>query len=80
MKTRIQKWGNSLALRIPKSFATEANLFEESVVNVSVVKGKLVVAPIAKPKVTLEKLLAGITEENLHGEVSSGPAVGAEEW
>jgi antitoxin MazE len=80
MKTRIQKWGNSLALRIPKSFATEARLSEESVVDVSVVKGKLVVASVAKPKVTLEKLLAGINEENLHGEVFSGPAVGAEEW
>lgn len=80
MKTRIQKWGNSLALRIPKSFATEANLSEESVVNVSVVKGNLVVACVAKRKITLEKLLAGITEENLHGEVLSGPAVGAEEW
>jgi len=80
MKTRIQKWGNSLALRIPKSFATEAKLSEESVVNIAVVKGKLVVTSIAKPKVTLEKLLEGITEENLHGDVSSGPAVGAEEW
>ena len=80
MKTRIQKCGNSLALRIPKSFATEANISEESVVDISVVKGKLVVASVAKSKVTLEKLLAGITEENLHGEVFSGPAIGAEEW
>jgi antitoxin MazE len=80
MKARIQKWGNSLALRIPKSFATEAHLAEESVVDVTVVKGKLVVASVATPKITLEKLLAGINEKNLHGEVSTGPAVGAEEW
>ena len=80
MKTRIQKWGNSLALRIPKAFAAEANLSEESVVSVSVVEGRLVVTAVAKPKVTLEELLAGITDENLHGEVSTGSPVGSEEW
>ena len=80
MKARVQKWGNSLALRIPKSFAEEARLAEESVVNITVVKGKLVVASVSEPKVTLSKLLAGVSEKNLHGEVSTGPAVGAEEW
>ncbi len=80
MKTRVQKWGNSLALRIPKSFATEARLGEESIVNITVVKGKLVVVSVAEPKITLSKLLAAVTEKNLHGEVFAGPAVGAEEW
>ncbi len=80
MKTRVQKWGNSLALRIPKSFAAEARLGEESVVDITVVKGKLVVVSVAEPKITLGKLLAGVTEKNLHGEVFTGPAVGAEEW
>jgi len=79
MKARVQKWGNSLALRIPKSFATEVHLAEESVVNISVVKGKLVVASVAEPKITLSKLLAGVSEKNLHAEVFTGPAVGAEE-
>src|SRR3989337_707358 len=73
----LRRGANSLPSPTPKFFETEPRLSEESVVDVTVVKGKLVVASVTKPKVTLEKLLAGINEENLHGEVFSGPAVGA---
>jgi antitoxin MazE len=80
MKTRVQKWGNSLALRIPKSFADEVGLQKETSVDVSLADGKLVIAPIAKPKPTLKQLLAKITKDNLHGEFDTGPAVGKEVW
>jgi antitoxin MazE len=80
MKTRIQKWGNSLALRIPKSFAAEAHLEQDSLVELSLTDGKLVVAPVPDREVTLEQLLAGVTEQNLHQEVDMGPAVGKEAW
>ncbi|MGI8552708.1 MAG: AbrB/MazE/SpoVT family DNA-binding domain-containing protein [Dehalococcoidia bacterium] len=75
MKTRIQRWGNSLALRIPKTIAVEAHLEQDALVELSLIDGKLVVSPAAAPAVTLAQLLAGITEENLHGEVSTGPAM-----
>src|SRR5687767_1008983 len=58
MKTRIQKWGNSLALRIPKSFAAEAQLKEGAPVELSLVDGRLVVSPVREEAVTLEQLLA----------------------
>jgi antitoxin MazE len=80
MKTRVQKWGNSLALRIPKSFATEVGLQTDSSVEVSLVKGKLIIAPIVKPKLTLRALLAKVTDNNLHHEVDTGSAVGSEAW
>ncbi|OPY11271.1 MAG: Antitoxin MazE [Syntrophaceae bacterium PtaB.Bin038] len=80
MKARMQKWGNSLAIRIPKAFATEVGLKEESEVDVSLKSGKLVVAPVEKPGATLKRLLAKITEENVHGEVDAGPATGRESW
>jgi antitoxin MazE len=80
MKTRVQKWGNSLALRIPKSFATEAGLQTNSSVELSLARGKLVVVPIVKPKLTLKQLLAKVTEDNLHHEIDTGPAVGIEAW
>jgi antitoxin MazE len=80
MKTRVQKWGNSLALRIPKSFATQVGLQTDSSVEVSLVKGKLVIAPIVKRKLTLRALLAQVTEDNLHREVDTGSAVGSEAW
>lgn len=80
MKARIQKWGNSLALRIPKSFAAEAHLEQDTVVDLALEDGKLIVAPVAEPTFTLEELLAGVTDDNLHGEVDTGPAVGKEIW
>jgi antitoxin MazE len=79
MKTRVQKWGNSLALRIPKSFAEEAGLREDAPVELSLVRGKLVVQRIAPP-LTLEQMLREITDENLPGEWDTGPAVGKEVW
>ena len=80
MRTRVRKWGNSLALRIPKSFATEVGLEDDSSVQLWLKQGKLIVAPASKPKWTLQRLLAKITEENLHREVGTGPAMGRETW
>jgi antitoxin MazE len=80
MKTRVQKWGNSLALRIPKSFADEIGLRRETTVEVSVIDEKLVIAPVAKPEPTLKQLLAKVTKENLHREVDTGRVVGSEAW
>ena len=80
MKTRIQKWGNSLALRIPKSFADEVGIQKETAVEVSITEGKLVITPVTKPKLTLKQLLANVTKENLHHEVDTGSAVGNETW
>ena len=80
MKTRVQKWGNSLALRIPKAFANEVGLHKEASVEVSLVDGKLVVTPAIKPALTLEHLLAQVTEDNLHREVDTGPPIGNEAW
>ena len=80
MKTRVQKWGNSLALRIPKSFATEVGLQRETAIEISLADGKLVITPVVKPKLTLKQLLAKVTRENLHHEVNTGHAVGNETW
>jgi antitoxin MazE len=80
MKTRVQKWGNSLALRIPKSFADEIGLQRETSVEVSLADGKLIITPAIQPKLTLKQLLAKVTKDNLHNEVESGNAVGNEKW
>jgi antitoxin MazE len=80
MRTRIQKWGNSLAVRIPKSFATELGLVDDSVVDVRVVDGQVVVMPMPSAPYTLDALLADVTDDNLHHEVSTEPAMGDEVW
>jgi antitoxin MazE len=79
MKTKIQKWGNSLALRIPRPFAEEVHIQENSTVDVSVRSGKLVVVS-AEPVISLESLIEQITDENRHGEIETGRPVGNEIW
>ena len=80
METRIKKWGNSLALRIPKALAKEAGLSYELPVELSLVEGKLVIAPVEQSRPDLETLLAQVTKDNLHAEVDLGPATGQEVW
>ncbi|MGH2362166.1 MAG: AbrB/MazE/SpoVT family DNA-binding domain-containing protein [bacterium] len=80
MRARVQKWGHSLALRIPKPFAIDAGVGEGSVVEMSVSEGRLVAAPVRVRKVHLRDLLAKVTRANLHDEVDSGARVGREAW
>ena len=79
MKTRVQRWGNSLAVRIPRDVVDEARLEDGTPVDVSLVAGAVVVRPICRTP-TLDELLEGITDENIHGEVDWGPPVGKEIW
>ena len=80
MKTKVVKWGNSLGLRIPKSFAEEVQVAEGSTVDLSIEDGRLVIRVATQPEYSLDELLGGITETNLHSEVDSGDPVGGEEW
>ena len=80
MLAKVQKWGNSLALRIPKSYALEAKLEKDSDVDISVIEGQLVIRPMVTIKQELVHLLSGITEDNLHDACDTGEAVGNENW
>jgi antitoxin MazE len=80
MQTKIQKWGNSLGLRIPKSFAAEAGVEAGSTVDLSVEDGELVVRPVRRRKYDLRDLVRAINSKNVHREVETGDAVGREAW
>ena len=80
MKTKIKKWGNSLALRIPKSFALNANLRQDELVDISIDKERIIITPIGEKEYSLDELLAGVSEDNLHGEFDTGAPVGKEIW
>jgi antitoxin MazE len=80
MQTKIQKWGNSLGLRIPRSFATEAQVEEGSTVDLSVENGCLRVRPVRSRRYVLAELLKGVSPQNLHVEIPSGGPVGKEAW
>jgi antitoxin MazE len=80
MRKKVNKWGNSLGLRIPKLVAAEVGLEENSLVNLTIVNGSIVISPERETPLELEAMLKQVTEENLHGEVNTGPAIGKEAW
>jgi antitoxin MazE len=80
MRTRIKIWGNSLAVRIPRAFAADVHLENDSLVNIEIDQGRLIVEPVVEPTWTLDELLAGVTEENRPHEVSTGSPMGQEVW
>jgi len=79
MVTRVQKWGNSLALRIPRSFAAQAKVAAGTAVDIAVEKGQLVVRPV-RQRYRLRDLLKAVDRRNLHAEVQTGRPVGREAW
>lgn len=79
MQTRVQKWGNSLAVRIPKSFAAETSLEQDTLVELSMLEGKLIIAPV-KTRLTLAERMATVTKEMLHSEIDFGQPEGKEVW
>lgn len=80
MRVRVQKWGNSLALRIPKSFAIETALDSGAEVDLTLEDGRLVITPRSEPRYALSDLLAEVTPQNLHAEIDTGSSQGAEVW
>lgn len=80
MQTKIQRWGNSLGLRIPKSFAQEAGVHAGSDVDLTVEGGRLIVSPAGRPKYQLADLLSGVTSTNVHKEIDTGAPIGREAW
>ncbi len=80
MKTKVQRWGNSLAVRIPKTFAEEVGLKDDSPIEMRLVKGGLLVEPSSEWTLSLDEMLAGVTVSNLHDEVDTSPAQGSEAW
>lgn len=80
MIRRIQKWGNSLAVRIPKAFADEMKLAENASIRMMLEDGALIIKPDDESKWKLEKMLAEVTEENIHGKWETGEPSGKEPW
>ena len=79
MQTKIGRWGNSLALRIPAAFAEDAALTDGATVELTLVDGEIRITPVhLEPR--LDELLASITDENRHDETDWGKPVGGEVW
>lgn len=80
MLVKVQKWGNSIALRIPKSFAEQTFIESGSSVDLSIQDGKLIVEPIKQESYDLNELLSEVKETNLHREYFADEPKGKELW
>ncbi len=79
MLAKAQKWGNSLAVRLPKTVADECGIEADSPVEI-IREGDLIIIKPVRKRLSLESLLAGVTQENMHAEVPTGKPVGKEIW
>ncbi len=80
MILKVKKWGNSLAIRIPKSFAKEINLDSGTKINLTLENGRLIIEPLKQKEYNLNDLLLEVNEDNIHSEYSSGDPKGKEIW
>ena len=80
MKTMIQKWGNSLALRIPKAIAAEIKIAEGDPVDLQLKGSGVLLKPHRQKRYHLRELVKGITAANRHTEISFGKPEGREVW
>jgi len=80
MQTKVQKWGNSLALRIPAAFAKELGMETDTAVDMMLEDDRIVITPTREGTFRLEDLLKKITRRNLHEEIDTGKPRGREIW
>ena len=80
MQSKVQKWGNSLALRLPKYISSQLNVTNGSPVDISVQEEKIIIKPIEDKKETLDYYLSKINQDNIHSEHTFGEPVGGEVW
>jgi antitoxin MazE len=79
MKTTVKKWGNSLAVRLPKKLIEDTQVAEGCNLDIKTENGKIVLSPTIK-KYSLKELINEINESNMHSEISTGDNVGGEIW
>jgi antitoxin MazE len=78
MVLRFTLWNGSLALRVPDELARQIHASDGAEFDVKIEGGKMVLTPLESHRYTLDELLAGMTEENIHGEISTGRPIGNE--
>ncbi len=80
MDTSVSKWGNSLAVRIPRTVAIDAGLHLGSALKMEVDGDRLILTPVRVPRTTLDALLERVTDDNTHSAIETGAPIGNEAW
>lgn len=80
MQVQVEETEKGLAILIPAELIHGSQVKAGSTLDLTLVDSKLIVAPLRRSKYTTEELIAGVTDENIHGEIDWGPPVGKEIW
>lgn len=80
MKITAQKWGNSLAIRVPKSVAVQVGLKAKDDLEIEVQAGTVVLTPHLRRVYRLDDLVKRITSRNVHDAIDFGDPKGREAW
>lgn len=80
MRSQLKKWGNSVAVRMPKRALEDAQLSAGDTLELLVIKPGVISLRAVEKRLTLKSLIAGITAENRHDETDWGGPVGNEQW
>ena len=78
MEAVVQKWGNSLGIRIPNLIVRELSLKNGSVVDINDNGNEIIIKPVQKNR--LSEILNEINDQNLHEEIDWGKPAGKEIW
>jgi antitoxin MazE len=78
MEAMVQKWGNSLGIRIPSPIVRELSLKNGSVVNINDNGNEITIKPVQKSR--LSEMLERINDQNIHQEITTTGPVGKEAW
>jgi antitoxin MazE len=80
MIATVQKWGNSLGVRIPKTIAVDSDMRAGSAVEMTVEDGRVILEPKRTRKYRLGTMLKSVSSKNMHSEVDTGLPTGKEVW
>ncbi len=80
MRTKVESWGNSLAVRLPKPVAEDAGVRRGTAVDLRVERNAIILRPLRRKSYRLAELLSRVRAGNLHREIDTGSAVGREGW
>ena len=79
MEVKIQKWGNSLAVRLPKAFADQIGIVYGSKIRLLVEDKTIKITPVNEDKeLLLNEYLSQINKDNIHKEINFGERIGKE--
>lgn len=80
MKTKLKKWGNSLAVRIPNAFIKQTNMVEDEYISLYMQDNKIIIEGFKDKEYSLDELVSHINKNNIHKEQTFGKPEGNEVW